>query len=178
MRYIAAFALVFAVVSILIPRLMSVSARINFVDRPTKRKVHGHPIPLLGGGGIFAGFLAGWLFFVRPIDREFIAILASSLMILGIGLVDDWYKTRGKEFSVLPRLAVQIAAAIIVYSSGIVFRGFTNPFTYDYIRLPGFLQFVLTITWLLGVLRSSTGPTAWTDWPAVCPPSRGRRCLS
>lgn len=159
MKYLAAFLLVFAVVSLLIPKLMALSAKINFVDRPTKRKKHGEPIPLLGGVGIFIGFLSGYTIFVRPINREFISILLASFMIVSIGLIDDWYKTRGKEFSVWPRLAVQITAAIIVYSSGIVFYGFTNPFTNQYIVLPAVMQFILTITWILGV----TTVINWTD---------------
>ena len=32
-------------------------------------------------------------------------------MILSIGLVDDYYKTRGKDFPAFPKFAVQLLAA-------------------------------------------------------------------
>lgn len=72
-------------------------------------------------------------------------------MILGIGTVDDWYKTRGKEFPVLPKLIVQVGAAVIVYKSGIVFQGFYNPLAGRFLTLPVYMQFVLSITWIFGV---------------------------
>lgn len=159
MRYLLAFSIVFAVVYIAIPRLSTFANKIDFVDKPTERKKHDVPIPLLGGIGIFLGFIVGYLLFVNPKDTKFVAILISSLMILSIGVVDDWYKTRSKEFSVVPRLAVQIAAAVIVYSSGIVFKGVTNPFTHRFVLFPSAIQFILTITWILGV----TTVINWSD---------------
>lgn len=71
---------------------------------------------------------------------------------MAIGIIDDWYKTHGLDFPALPKFLVQASAAIIAYFSGIVFKGFTNPFVHGAtIRLPPFLQFILTITWLFGV---------------------------
>jgi UDP-GlcNAc:undecaprenyl-phosphate GlcNAc-1-phosphate transferase len=65
--------------------------------------------------------------------------------------LDDWYKTKGKDFPALPKLVVQLSAAVLVYVSGNVFTGFYNPFSGDYIVLPVILQFVLTILWIFGV---------------------------
>lgn len=159
MKYLIPFLLVFALVYMLIPGLQAIAFKIGFVDRPTGRKNHNEPKPLLGGVGIFAGFLAGYLIFIKPTSSEYLSILFAAVMILGIGLVDDWYKTRSREFSVVPRLLVQIAAACLVYSSGIIFHGFTNPFTNQYLVLPVVLQFILTIMWLLGV----TTVINWSD---------------
>ena len=50
-------------------------------------------------------------------------------------------------------------AAFIIFKSGIVFRGFTNPFTGVYIQLSGIIQFILTITWIFGV----TTVINWSD---------------
>ena len=76
-----------------------------------------------------------------------------------IGLIDDYYKTRGKEFPIYPRLVIQLLAAFLIYNSGIVFRGFTNPFSGIYINLSEVVQFILTITWIFGV----TTVINWSD---------------
>lgn len=159
MNYLLAFFFVFIIVYSIIPLLKRVSLKLHFVDQPTERKNHTEPIPLLGGVGIFSGFFCGYVAFVRPIDREFIFVIIASVLVLAIGIADDWFKTLGKEFPVWPRLFVHILAAIIIYSSGIVFYGFTNPLTHEYIILPVFLQFVLTIMWILGV----TTVINWSD---------------
>lgn len=159
MIYLSAFLVVFIIVYSLIPRLRQLAFKIGFVDKPTERKKHTEPVPLLGGLGIFIGFVSGYAIFIKPIDIKFLAILFASFLVLSIGIVDDWYKTRSKEFPVSPRLIIQILSAIIVYKSGIVFYGFTNPFTHTYIFLPVWLQFILTVTWILGV----TTVINWSD---------------
>lgn len=159
MIYLSAFLVVFIIVYSLIPHLRTLAFKLDFVDKPTERKKHIEPIPLLGGLGIFIGFISGYLIFIRPINTKFIAILISSFLILSIGMVDDWYKTRSKEFPVSPRLVIQILSAIIVYKAGIVFYGFTNPFTHTYVLLPVWLQFILSVTWILGV----TTVINWSD---------------
>jgi UDP-N-acetylmuramyl pentapeptide phosphotransferase/UDP-N-acetylglucosamine-1-phosphate transferase len=159
MNYILPFSSAFIIVYLLIPILKKFSVKCSFVDQPTERKKHNKPIPLLGGAGIFIGFICGYVVFVRPINKEFISIIIASTLVLLIGIVDDWFKTSGKEFPVLPRLIVHILAANIVYSSGIVFYGFTNPLTHQYIVLPVFLQFILSIMWIIGV----TTVINWSD---------------
>lgn len=159
MIYLSAFLIVFIIVYTLIPRLRQLAFKIDFVDKPTERKKHLEPVPLLGGLGIFIGFISGYLIFIRPINTKFIAILISSFLILSIGIVDDFYKTRSKEFPVSPRLIIQVLSAIIVYKAGIVFYGFTNPFTHTYVLLPVYIQFLLSVTWILGV----TTVINWSD---------------
>lgn len=159
MKYFAAFALVLIFVYLIIPLLRKYALKIGFVDKPTERKKHKEPTPLSGGVAIYIGFLLGCLMFIKPFDKELIYILFSSLLILAIGLIDDWFKTKGKEFSAAPRLLVQLIAAVIIFKAGIVFTGFTNPFTHRYIILPLWLQFCLTITWIIGV----TVVFGWSD---------------
>jgi UDP-GlcNAc:undecaprenyl-phosphate GlcNAc-1-phosphate transferase len=159
MIYFSAFLIVFIIVYSLIPRLTKLAFKTDFVDKPTERKKHIEPVPLLGGLGIFIGFISGYLIFIRPINTKFIAILISSFLVFSIGIIDDWCKTRSKEFPVSPRLVIQILAAIIVYKAGIVFYGFTNPFTHTYVLLPVWIQFILSVTWILGV----TTVINWSD---------------
>jgi UDP-N-acetylmuramyl pentapeptide phosphotransferase/UDP-N-acetylglucosamine-1-phosphate transferase len=138
----------------IIPFLRKLALRIDFVDKPVEgneRKTHCEPIPLTAGVAIFAGFFCTFAIFGKSLNSKFFAILLGSLIILGIGIVDDWYKTHRKEFPALPKLLFQVAAAFLVYKAGIVFTGFNNPFIGHYVLLPEWLQLVLTVTWIFGV---------------------------
>jgi len=152
--YFFAGLLSFLIVFLLIPPLRKLAYRIDFVDKPrpdVERKIHREPIPLTAGIAIFAGFVVTYFVFIRDNLGQSAAILAGGLLILGIGMVDDWYKTHGKELPALPKLIIQVLAAVIVYQSGIVFHGFTNPFSGQEFLLPTWLQFILTVMWIFGV---------------------------
>jgi UDP-N-acetylmuramyl pentapeptide phosphotransferase/UDP-N-acetylglucosamine-1-phosphate transferase len=153
MNYIIAFALAFISVYILIPPLRKLAVTIGFVDRPTERKIHKEPVPHLASIGIFTGFMAAFLAFSEGFSRRNLGIIAGSVLVLAIGIIDDWYKTHGKDFPALPKFIVQVMAGVVTYFSGIVFTGFTNPFDHNaYVRLPVWLQFILTVTWIFGVI--------------------------
>ncbi|MBE6054447.1 MAG: undecaprenyl/decaprenyl-phosphate alpha-N-acetylglucosaminyl 1-phosphate transferase [Clostridium sartagoforme] len=160
MRYILSFVLAFSTVYFITPGLIKLSMKYSFTDKPTKRKKHDNETPLCGGLAMFIGFfIVYFLIDNYTLTKEKVWVFLGSLLILGIGLVDDYYKTRGKEFPIYPRLIIQLMAAFIIYNSGIVFRGFANPFTGEYVVLSNFLQFTLTITWIFGV----TTVINWSD---------------
>jgi UDP-N-acetylmuramyl pentapeptide phosphotransferase/UDP-N-acetylglucosamine-1-phosphate transferase len=160
-KYFWAFIIPFLAVIITMPFLMKFSQKIEFTDKPTDRKKHKSAIPLIGGIAMFIGFFSE--FFLNYLQDKLIEqglwIFIASFMVLSIGLVDDFYKSRGKEFSIFPRLVVQIIAAVLVYKSGIVFSGITSPTDGKFILLPKYLQFILTITWIFGV----TTVINWSD---------------
>ncbi|MGG4393786.1 MraY family glycosyltransferase [Paenibacillus thiaminolyticus] len=152
--YVFAFLLSVCIVLLLIPPFKKLAFRIGFVDQPqadNERKIHRQPIPLLAGAAIFISFCVTYVLFVPHSLTKMAGILGGGLLILSIGMVDDWYKTRRKDFPALPKLIVQVGAAALVYASGIAFIGFNNPFTGQFIYLPEWLQFLLTVTWIFGV---------------------------
>ncbi|WP_037291460.1 glycosyltransferase family 4 protein [Saccharibacillus sacchari] len=154
MYYLAAFVLSLTVALILIPVLRRWAVQLDFVDKPrpdNERKLHREPIPLMAGIALFAGFAATYILFTDMTPTESAAVLGGSLLILLIGLVDDWYKVSQREFPALPKLIVQLLAALLVYLAGIRFSGFSNPFTDSYVVLPEWLQLVLTLLWIFGV---------------------------
>lgn len=160
MKYLLVSVLAFSIVFFLTPILMKLAFKYNFIDKPTKRKKHRGEIPLSGGLSMFIGFFITYFiaYYNYSFDEKY-GIFVGSLMILIIGMVDDYYKSIGKEFPITPRVIVQILAAIVVFNSGVAFEGFTNPFTYKYITLSPVVQFVLTITWIFGV----TTVINWSD---------------
>jgi UDP-N-acetylmuramyl pentapeptide phosphotransferase/UDP-N-acetylglucosamine-1-phosphate transferase len=152
--YLLVFAVAFIIVTVLIPPLRRLAYRIDFLDKPQTdngRKMHREPIPLTASIAIFVGFVLTYLVFVKPLSGQSLAVLAGGLLILIIGIIDDWHKTHKKDFPALPKFVVQLGAAVIVYQSGIVFDGFTNPFGGDFVVLPTIVQFILTVTWIFGV---------------------------
>ncbi|MBP1888960.1 UDP-N-acetylmuramyl pentapeptide phosphotransferase/UDP-N-acetylglucosamine-1-phosphate transferase [Clostridium moniliforme] len=159
MYYFIEFMVSFLLVALLMPILMKLSNKIGFTDKPTKRKKHNKVTPLCGGLAMFIVFFIVYYFVAKEDKNEAIWIFISSTLILLIGLIDDSYKAIGKEFPILPRLIIQILAAILVFNAGIAFKGFTNPFTGNYVTLNSFLQFVLSITWIFGV----TTVINWSD---------------
>lgn len=144
----------FAIVYFLIPPFGRLAFRLDFVDKPRKdveRKLHREPIPLTASYVIFIGFFLTYLLVTRDFSMQTGAIFAGGVLLLIIGTVDDWYKTKGKDFPSLPKFVVQISAAVLVYASGISFTGFYNPLSGEYVLLPVILQFSLTILWIFGV---------------------------
>jgi UDP-GlcNAc:undecaprenyl-phosphate GlcNAc-1-phosphate transferase len=152
--YALSFLISFIIVYVLIPPFGKLAFRLDFVDKPRKdieRKIHREPIPLTASYVIFIGFFITYLLVSRDFSLQTGAIFVGGVLLLIIGTLDDWYKTKGKDFPALPKLIVQISAAVLVYASGIAFTGFYNPFSGEYVFLPVFLQFILTILWIFGV---------------------------
>lgn len=116
-----------------------------------ERKLHRQPIPLTASYAIFTGFFLTYIALTKEITWETAALVAGGMLLLTIGTVDDWYKTKGKDFPALPKMLVQVSAAVLVFASGIAFTGFVNPFNAEYVMLPIWLQFILTILWIFGV---------------------------
>jgi UDP-GlcNAc:undecaprenyl-phosphate GlcNAc-1-phosphate transferase len=152
--YIIAFLLSFVTVLVLIPPFSKLAFKIDFVDKPRKdveRKLHRKPIPLTASYAIFIGFFIAYLVVARDFSLQTGAIFLGGILLLVIGTIDDWYKTKGKDFPALPKFMVQISAAVLVYASGVVFTGFFNPLSGEYVVLPVILQFLLTTLWIFGV---------------------------
>ncbi|MCL2462067.1 MAG: undecaprenyl/decaprenyl-phosphate alpha-N-acetylglucosaminyl 1-phosphate transferase, partial [Defluviitaleaceae bacterium] len=151
MWYFLAFAWALAVVLALIPLLSRLAVKLDYLDKPTERKKHTSPVPLVGGAAMFCAFVTGLVIFLGVKDIRHLGILIAGALVLAIGLADDWFKTKNKEFPIFPRFLVQIAAAVIVFLVGVRFGGVNNPFTHQYIEFPFWLQFILTVTWIFGV---------------------------
>jgi len=150
--YLLAFAVVFILMVFMMPIFLKLANKFNFTDKPTERKKHKAPMPLSGGIAMFVAFLVGFLIFVIYRDPAMPVVLIGAAMIVAVGLVDDYSKSKGKEFPVWPRLLVHIGAASVAFAGGIRFTGFFNYFTGYYTYLPIWLQFILTVLWIVGLV--------------------------
>lgn len=136
------------VAAISTPFIISLYKRFNWIDDPeTKLHVkHTHTRPVTRGGGlvIFIALIFSSLVFLH-FDSYLVAILSAALLLTITGFLDDIC-----DLHPIPRLLVNIFAALIVVGSGIGIAYVTNPFGPGVIHLD---QPQLTFT-LFGTSRS------------------------
>ncbi len=136
------------------PYVARLARLLKLTDAPGPRKVHRHPIPRVGGIAIVAATLAmvvpvlmldnvtGQAF--RRIRAEIVVLLAASVFMFAVGLVDDIRGLTGKAkfFSIM-------LAATAVYAVGgrIDSIGLDGVFEWEL----GWLSLPLTILWIATV---------------------------
>ena len=107
-------------VTLFIPFVKRIAKHIGAIDIPNERKVHKNPIPRLGGLGIYAGFLLGYMLFGHP-SLQMNSILIGSFIIIITGLCDDI-----NPIKPIVKFLGQIAAAcILVFYGNIVLNNVT-----------------------------------------------------
>lgn len=165
--YFIIFSEAFLISYILIPIIIRLALRWRVVDNPGQRKVHASPKPLMGGVGIFLGFmlviLGNLIAFYALRNTEWMqtnlqsltrisphvvsalprlaVLLAGGLFIHLLGLVDDVYK---EKLTYKPKFIVQIVIILLVAISGIRTQ-----------FMPGnTLDVIITTIWIVGVTNS------------------------
>ncbi|TDQ36415.1 MraY family glycosyltransferase [Aureibacillus halotolerans] len=143
---------------LIIPYFGKLAMKTGFVDQPNERKIHKEPIPLLGGFAMIAVFMAmlSGLRLMNWIEgTQYIGIMIALALLLIAGFIDDYAKTRKKDFPALPKLLLQIAAAIVVVKCGIVMQGVSIPFSEaGYLSFPPLVGEILTVLWFVGLMNA------------------------
>lgn len=133
----------------LTPQAAKVATRLGLVKYPGGRHLHAKPTPLLGGLALFAGiYIAG----LAAAPDLAMAICLPLAMISG--LVDDWCKCKGVELPALPKLILQLLPAVSFVLLGHTISYLSNPFGDGLIVLPLWLDWGLTIAWLVGMTNA------------------------
>ncbi|OEF99243.1 hypothetical protein BHF71_09410 [Vulcanibacillus modesticaldus] len=151
-RYILPFSFVFLLLLIMVPLFRRIAFKYNFVDVPSRRKVHNKPVPLLGGIAIFVGYILAIFLWLDSFRLTF-AILISGVLIVGIGLLDDYYKTRGEDLSALPKIIVQFIAGLVLFSFGIRIMGITSIFSEGMIFFAPGISLFVTLLWVTALIN-------------------------
>ena len=99
-------------VMLFMPIIKRIAVYVGALDIPDKRKVHSTPIPRLGGLGIYAGFVLGYMLFGHQ-SVQMNSILIGSFIIVLTGIFDDI-----KPIKPGIKMLGQLAAAIIVVFYG------------------------------------------------------------
>ncbi|MFO8128951.1 MAG: MraY family glycosyltransferase [Bacteroidales bacterium] len=138
----------FIITYVLIPPIIRISKKHNFVDIPGQRKAHKVPVPTLGGAGIFMGFFIASLPWTIPgINAQILFITASLLILFFLGIIDDL-----KELSASRKLLFQIITAFLIAFSGIRIESLSG-FLGIY-EIPVVAQYILTIILIAGVTNA------------------------
>lgn len=149
-KLVMAFFLAFAVAYVATPQAIRLAHKLGAIDVPKDgRRVHKKPIPRMGGMAIFAGFLVSALIFV-PMTHKLLGVLVGTLMIVGMGLIDDVKPLKAKT-----KLLIQVLAAGIAVYSGIRIEWISNPFdTVDGMFYIGWVGIPLAIFWIVGITNT------------------------
>ncbi|MDO8515525.1 MAG: MraY family glycosyltransferase [bacterium] len=109
------------------PAIISIAKYFNLVDDPLKRRHPAHTeeriIPRAGGLAIFLGFLAAVSLFI-PFSKGVVGILLGALLLVVVGLIDDY-----RDVHPYIRLGVNFLAALLAVSGGAGISFLSNPLT-------------------------------------------------
>jgi UDP-GlcNAc:undecaprenyl-phosphate/decaprenyl-phosphate GlcNAc-1-phosphate transferase len=135
----------FVFVALFIPVVKKIAEFIGAMDIPNARKVHKVPIPRLGGLGIYAGFLLGYMLFgVHSVQMN--AILIGSFIILVTGIFDDIKPVPAKW----KLLAQTVGASIVPLYGGILLQDISAFGLYiDF----GILAYPITIIFIVAIIN-------------------------
>ena len=133
------------------PVVRSLAFRVGAVDVPRDtRRMHDHPIPRMGGLAIFFGFILSVLIFL-PLTSELRGMLLGGVIIVILGIFDDIF-----ALPALPKLLVQIGAALIAVLEGNRIEFLSNPNIFSsspYWEL-GWLSVPITVLWIVAITNS------------------------
>lgn len=150
-----AFGLALVLATLLTPVVRRVAIRFDLLDHAvTARKIHGHPIPRLGGVAIVASFfgalaIAWWLagpWAIADPERA-LAAVTGALLIAALGVVDD---LRGAN--AWQKFTIQLTAAGILYAYGVRIETLAGPFGPP--MSLGLLALPVTLLWLVGITNA------------------------
>lgn len=139
-QYLLLLLSAFFLAASLTPLMRRLAVRAGIVDRPAARKIHTHPIPLMGGVAIYLAFilsliLLGDRFYVREVVGIFVGATLCSL----IGLWDD-----RKPLTPLTKLGIQVIAATILIASGVRVQ----------LNVPLIANLGLSLLWIVGITNA------------------------
>ncbi len=150
MIYMVSLMVSFLIVLILVPILRRLALQIGFVDQPAARKIHQVPIPLLGGVALYMGCCTAMLIF-EGLSNLTVALLIGGGLLVATGLVDDAFKTKGKDFAVWPRIIIYAIASAVPVFFGIEIMGITNLKSGGMILFPAWFAWTTAILWVFAL---------------------------
>jgi len=154
-----AFLLSLVTAALLTPAVRGVALRRGWLDgNASSRKIHGTPVPRLGGIAIVLAFFAPLACllvvetglgqaFVQDGSRVF-GLFAGGLAIAALGIYDDLRGANARQ-----KLAVQTAVAVAMYALGFRIELLANPFGAE-LTVGAWVGFPLTVLWIVGVINA------------------------
>jgi UDP-GlcNAc:undecaprenyl-phosphate GlcNAc-1-phosphate transferase len=153
-----AFATATAAAAALTPIVRHAARRWGFLDHAlTSRKVHGKPVPRLGGVAIVLAFfvpLAALYFVDSEVGRRFwseprpaLGLFLGGAIIAALGLVDDLRGAGARS-----KFLIQFAVAALMYACGFRIESIANPFGGELAL--GVFGLPFTMLWIAGIINA------------------------
>ena len=142
MQTLLGFMLAMSVTMVLIPVLMRWAVPLRIMDLPGERKVHGSPVPRVGGIAMVGGVLLAWMIRGAP-SRPMQALVLCAAVLLVFGVWDD-----RKALPAGPKFAGQALAALIAILWGAIVIGTVT--LDERVPLPVWVSLPLTFLFLVG----------------------------
>jgi UDP-GlcNAc:undecaprenyl-phosphate GlcNAc-1-phosphate transferase len=144
--------------ALLTPLVRKLAHRYGALDHAiSSRKIHGQPVPRLGGIAIVIAFYApllGLLVFQSGVGGLFLnernlalGLFVGGILIAGLGVYDDLRGAGARK-----KFLVQFAVAGIMYYLGFRIEAIANPFGEPF--QIGWISLPLTLIWVVGVINA------------------------
>jgi UDP-GlcNAc:undecaprenyl-phosphate GlcNAc-1-phosphate transferase len=154
LHFLLSFGCALAASAAAIPLILRFAHRKKLYDSFNERKIHSGNIPRLGGVGVFIGFAASLVLMV-VVDgfgfngsRWVWTVLAGTIIVFTVGLIDDFQEIRARF-----KLLLELTAAMLMVSQDFVFVSIRLPFGLGSIPLGAF-GYILTFVWIIGITNS------------------------
>ena len=135
---------------VLTPLVKRFAIRFGFMDIPKDaRRMHDHPIPTIGGLAIYAAFVLVALV-LSGFSRQLMGMLGGGTAIVLLGVLDDKFDLNAKL-----KFVVQILAAVIPVSQGMIISYISNPLPVGEAYIPlGILAGPITVIWIVAITNA------------------------
>lgn len=158
--YAAAAVVAFVTALLVTPRIRTLATHVGVLDRVDERRMHVEPTPRMGGLAVYLGFAFALFVTVgialnvngtfKPADiHNFLGLLFGGTLIAMVGVWDDVMGMRPRS-----KFLAQIVVTIVSMIYGFHVDGFKVPFTDQYVDLPAWIDYPLTLVWYLGMMNA------------------------
>ncbi|MEY2435757.1 MAG: UDP-GlcNAc:undecaprenyl-phosphate/decaprenyl-phosphate GlcNAc-phosphate transferase [Acidimicrobiaceae bacterium] len=145
----------------LTPIVRRLAVRRGVVVPPSERRVHERPTPNVGGIAMLIGLLVGlgvaWasgrFTDVFQSSSAPLGVVAASILIFSVGLVDELRKVHGEGVSAPAKLAGMVLAGSVLSLAGVSTIFFRVPFLGVFSLTPDLSAFI-TVVWVVGMANA------------------------
>ncbi|MCA9862908.1 MAG: MraY family glycosyltransferase [Thermomicrobiales bacterium] len=114
--------------------------RFDWLDHPSRRKLHTNPVPLMGGIAMYTAFIiAVPVAHSRTVLEEGAVVLTGATLLLITGIIDDRHGMRPSV-----KLLAQVAASLVLVLGGVHIALFSV----------NALNAIATIAWIVGICNA------------------------
>jgi UDP-GlcNAc:undecaprenyl-phosphate GlcNAc-1-phosphate transferase len=138
---------------VMVPTMVHLGHRYQFLDMPGRHKRHKRPTPILGGVALFLSVwttvlvcLVAFPHLFAELAPSLLYVMFGALIILLVGLSDDL-----APLSAWVKLLAQVAAGLVLYVGGLKVVLISTPF--GSIEIGG-LSVLLTVLWVVGLANA------------------------